>query len=98
MSFTNPKITLQCIHYLLSHFSNKFNKQQVLEGIEKLTLLKNENGQYMHDAILLFQSSANATPRKFKFSANEEIDTNTKYTDLHSTQNNIRDSKVLGIY
>ena len=30
-------------------------KQQVLEGIEKLTLLKNENKQYTHDAILLFQ-------------------------------------------
>jgi hypothetical protein len=30
-------------------------KQQVLDGIEKLTLLKNENGQYTHDAILLFQ-------------------------------------------
>ena len=30
-------------------------KQQVLDGIEKLTLLKNENGQYTHDAILLLQ-------------------------------------------
>ena len=30
-------------------------KQQVLKGIEKLTLHKNENGQYTHDAILLFQ-------------------------------------------
>ena len=30
-------------------------KQQVLDGIEKLTLLKNENGQYTHNAILLFQ-------------------------------------------
>ena len=30
-------------------------KQQVLEGIDKLTLLKNENGQYTHDAILLLQ-------------------------------------------
>jgi hypothetical protein len=29
-------------------------KQQVLDGIEKLTLQKNENGQYTHDAILLF--------------------------------------------
>jgi hypothetical protein len=30
-------------------------KQQVFDGIEKLTLHKNENGQYTHDAILLFQ-------------------------------------------
>ena len=30
-------------------------KQHVLAGIEKLTLLKNENGQYTHDAILLLQ-------------------------------------------
>ena len=30
-------------------------KQQVLDGIEKLTLHKNENGQYTHDAILLLQ-------------------------------------------
>ena len=30
-------------------------KQQVLDGINKLTLQTNEHGQYMHDAILLFQ-------------------------------------------
>jgi hypothetical protein len=30
-------------------------KQQVLDGIKKLTLLKNENRQYTHDAILLLQ-------------------------------------------
>jgi hypothetical protein len=30
-------------------------KQQVLAGIEKLTLHKNENNQYTHDAILLLQ-------------------------------------------
>jgi hypothetical protein len=30
-------------------------KQQVLNGVNKLTLQKNEHGQYMHDAILLLQ-------------------------------------------
>jgi hypothetical protein len=30
-------------------------KQQVLDGINKLTLQTNEHGQYMHDAILLIQ-------------------------------------------
>ncbi len=30
-------------------------KQQVLEGINKLTLHTNEHGQYTHDAILLIQ-------------------------------------------
>jgi hypothetical protein len=30
-------------------------KQQVLNGIKKLTLQTNKNGQYMHDAILLLQ-------------------------------------------
>jgi hypothetical protein len=30
-------------------------KQQVIDGIEKLPLHKNKNGQYTHDAILLFQ-------------------------------------------
>jgi hypothetical protein len=30
-------------------------KQQVIEGIGKLTLQTNEHGQYMHDAILLLQ-------------------------------------------
>jgi hypothetical protein len=30
-------------------------KQQVLDGVNKLTLLTNEHGQYMHDAILLLQ-------------------------------------------
>jgi len=30
-------------------------KQQVLEGINKLTLQTNEHGQYTHDAILLIQ-------------------------------------------
>jgi hypothetical protein len=30
-------------------------KQQVIEGIEKLTLQTNEHGQYTHDAILLLQ-------------------------------------------
>jgi len=30
-------------------------KQQVLDGINKLTLLTNEHGQYTHDAILLLQ-------------------------------------------
>ncbi len=30
-------------------------KQQVLDGINKLTLQTNEHGQYMHDAILLLQ-------------------------------------------
>jgi len=30
-------------------------KQQVLDGIDKLTLQTNEHGQYMHDAILLIQ-------------------------------------------
>jgi hypothetical protein len=30
-------------------------KQQILEGINKLTLHTNEHGQYTHDAILLFQ-------------------------------------------
>ncbi len=32
-------------------------KQQVLEGINKLTLQTNEHGQYTHDAILLLQKS-----------------------------------------
>jgi hypothetical protein len=30
-------------------------KQQVLDGIKKLTLQTNESGQYTHDAILLLQ-------------------------------------------
>jgi hypothetical protein len=30
-------------------------KQQVLDGIEKLILQTNKNGQYTHDAILLLQ-------------------------------------------
>ena len=30
-------------------------KQQVLNGIGKLTLQTNTNGQYMHDAILLLE-------------------------------------------
>jgi hypothetical protein len=30
-------------------------KQQVLNGVNKLTLQTNEHGQYMHDAILLLQ-------------------------------------------
>jgi len=30
-------------------------KQQVLDGIDKLTLQTNEHGQYNHDAILLLQ-------------------------------------------
>jgi hypothetical protein len=30
-------------------------KQQVLDGINKLTLQTNEHGQYMHNAILLIQ-------------------------------------------
>jgi hypothetical protein len=30
-------------------------KQQVLDGVNKLTLQKNKHGQYMHDAILLLQ-------------------------------------------
>jgi len=30
-------------------------KQQVLDGINKLTLQTNEHGQYMHNAILLLQ-------------------------------------------
>ncbi len=30
-------------------------KQQVLGGINKLTLQTNKHGQYMHDAILLLQ-------------------------------------------
>ncbi len=30
-------------------------KQQVLDGINKLTLQTNEHGQYMHDAILLIK-------------------------------------------
>ena len=30
-------------------------KQQVLNGIEKLTLHKNEHGQYTHDTILPFE-------------------------------------------
>jgi hypothetical protein len=30
-------------------------KQQVLDGINKLTLQTNKHGQYMHDAILLLQ-------------------------------------------
>jgi hypothetical protein len=30
-------------------------KQQVLDGINKLTLHTNEHGQYMYDAILLIQ-------------------------------------------
>ncbi len=30
-------------------------KQQVLDGINKLTLQTNEHGQYMHDAIPLIQ-------------------------------------------
>jgi hypothetical protein len=42
-------------------------KQQVLDGINKLTLQTNKHGQYTHDAILLLQmvssvcSSANLT-------------------------------------
>ncbi len=31
-------------------------KQQVLDGINKLTLQTNEHGQYTHDAILLIQN------------------------------------------
>jgi hypothetical protein len=30
-------------------------KQQVLDGVRKLTLQTNKNGQYMHNAILLLQ-------------------------------------------
>jgi len=30
-------------------------KQQVLDGIDKLTLQTNEHGQYTHDAIILLQ-------------------------------------------
>ena len=30
-------------------------KQQVLDGINKLTLQTNEHGQYTHDAIILIQ-------------------------------------------
>jgi hypothetical protein len=30
-------------------------KQQVLKGVNKLTLQTNEHGQYTHDAILLLQ-------------------------------------------
>ncbi len=30
-------------------------KQQVLDGVDKLTLQTNKHGQYMHDAILLLQ-------------------------------------------
>jgi len=30
-------------------------KQQVLDGINKLTLQTSKHGQYMHDVILLFQ-------------------------------------------
>jgi hypothetical protein len=30
-------------------------KQQVLDGIKKMTLQTNKNGQYMHDAIFLLQ-------------------------------------------
>ena len=33
-------------------------KQQVLAGIEKLTLHKNENNQYTHDAILVLLQKA----------------------------------------
>jgi hypothetical protein len=29
-------------------------KQQVLDGVNKLTLQTNEHGQYMHNTILLF--------------------------------------------
>ncbi len=32
-------------------------KQQVIDGIAKLTLHTNKHGQYMHDAILLLQKS-----------------------------------------
>jgi hypothetical protein len=32
-------------------------KQQVLDGVNILTLQTNEHGQYMHDAILLLQKS-----------------------------------------
>ena len=35
--------------------SRATTKQQVLDGINKLTLQTNEHGQYMHDAILLIQ-------------------------------------------
>jgi hypothetical protein len=31
--------------------------QQVLDGVNKLTLQTNEHGQYMHDAILLLQKA-----------------------------------------
>jgi hypothetical protein len=33
-------------------------KQQVLDGINKLTLQTNEHGQYTHDAILLIQNGS----------------------------------------
>ncbi len=32
-------------------------KQQVLDGVNKLTLQTNEHGQYTHDVILLLQKS-----------------------------------------
>ncbi len=38
-------------------------KQQVLNGIKKLTLQTNENGQYMHDAILLLQKGIWCVPQ-----------------------------------
>jgi hypothetical protein len=36
-------------------------KQQVLNGIDKLTLQTNKHGQYTHDATFSVSSSANST-------------------------------------
>ncbi len=35
--------------------ASAMTKQQVLDGVNKLTLQTNKHGQYMHDAILLLQ-------------------------------------------
>jgi hypothetical protein len=37
------------------YMAQSTTKQQVLDGIKKLTLQTNKNGQYTHDAILLLQ-------------------------------------------
>jgi hypothetical protein len=37
------------------YMARAMTKQQVLDGVNKLTLQMNEHGQYTHDAILLLQ-------------------------------------------
>jgi hypothetical protein len=39
------------------HGTGRYQAQQVLDGIDKLTLQTNKHGQFTHDAILLLQKS-----------------------------------------